>query len=163
MIIISKAIEKPWVEKYRPKSLKEMALPSARVGGQRVKLAEELTRFIMIFFEERKRINIENQKIRELNKTATEKEQKDELQIATEKAAILLEGPPGIGKTSIVYALANDLNMEVIETNASDTRTKNAIERRLKETTKSRGIMDFISQTREKLILIDEVDGIYGV
>lgn len=163
MIIVSKAIEKPWVEKYRPKSLKEMALPSARVGGQRVKLAEELTRFIKIFFEERKRINIENQKIRELNKTATEKEQKDELQIATEKAAVLLEGPPGIGKTSIVYALANDLNMEVIETNASDTRTKNAIERRLKETTKSRGIMDFISQTREKLILIDEVDGIYGV
>ncbi|MFW9784973.1 MAG: hypothetical protein ACFFFB_22015, partial [Candidatus Heimdallarchaeota archaeon] len=32
-----------------------------------------------------------------------------------------------------------------------------------KETTKSRGIMDFISQTREKLILIDEIDGIYGV
>ncbi|MHA2475132.1 MAG: AAA family ATPase, partial [Promethearchaeota archaeon] len=85
------------------------------------------------------------------------------VQISPEKAAILLEGPPGIGKTSIVYALANDLNMEVVETNASDTRTRSTLERRLKETTKSRGIMDFITQSREKLILIDEVDGIYGV
>ncbi|GAG80371.1 unnamed protein product, partial [marine sediment metagenome] len=37
------------------------------------------------------------------------------------------------------------------------------IERRLKETTKSRGIMDFITESKEKLILIDEIDGIYGV
>jgi replication factor C large subunit len=160
---MSKATEKPWVEKYRPKSLKEMALPSARVGGQRVKLAEELAIFVKNFFEERKRINITNQKIKEFNRTAIEKEQKDGLQIATEKAAILLEGPTGIGKTSIVYAVANDINMEVVETKASDTRTRNAIERRLKETTKTRGIMDFITQSKEKLILIDEVDGIYGV
>jgi len=58
--------------------------------------------------------------------------------------------------------MANDLNMEVIETNASDTRTRDALENKLKETTKSRGIMDFISQSKEKIILIDEVDGIYG-
>jgi len=53
--------------------------------------------------------------------------------------------------------------MEVIETNASDTRTRSTLERRLKETTKSRGIMDFITESKEKLILIDEIDGIYGV
>jgi len=140
-----------------------MALPTAKVSGQRVKLTEELSKFIRIFFKERKRINQENNKIKAFNKTVIEKEQKKELKIKTDKAAILLEGPPGIGKTSIVFALANDFNMEVIETNASDTRTRAAIERRLKETTKSRGIMDFITQSKEKLILIDEVDGIYGV
>ncbi len=153
----------PWVEKYRPKSIKEMALPTARLGRQRVKLDEELTNFLNQFFEERKRVNKENKRIREFNRTAIEKDQKEEKRIATEKAAVLLEGPPGIGKTSIVYALANDFNMEVIETNASDTRTRSTLERRLKETTKSRGIMDFITESKEKLILIDEIDGIYGV
>lgn len=153
----------PWVEKYRPKSIKEMALPTARLGNQRVKLDEELTNFLNHFFEERKRINKENKEIREFNRTAIEKEQKEEKQISSDKTAVLLEGPPGIGKTSIVYALANDFNMDVIETNASDTRTRNALEIKLKETTKSRGIMDFITESKEKLILIDEIDGIYGV
>lgn len=158
-----KTVELPYVEKYRPKSLKEMALSTARVSGQRVKLDEELIDFIKNFFIERKRVNNENAKIREYNKTVIEKEQKEYIQIASEKAAVLLEGPPGIGKTSIVFALANDLNMEVIETNASDTRTRASLEKRLKETSKSRGIMDFITESKEKIILIDEVDGIYGV
>ena len=163
MIKISKKVEMPWVEKYRPKSLKDMALPTARANGQRVKIDEELTAFITNFFIERKRINRENAKIKEYNKNVIEKEQKGYLQIETSKAAILLEGPPGIGKTSIVFALANDFNMEVVETNASDTRTRKTLENRLKETSKSRGIMDFITESKEKLILIDEVDGIYGV
>ncbi|MFX1500526.1 MAG: replication factor C large subunit [Promethearchaeota archaeon] len=153
----------PWVEKYRPKSINDMALPSARMSGHRVNLSEELTNFIKNFFEERKRVNSENKQIREYNRNVIDKKQKEEFKIPPEKAAILLEGPPGIGKTSITYALANDFNMEVIETNASDTRTRVKIEKRLKETTKTRGIMDFIIQSKEKLILIDEIDGIYGV
>lgn len=153
----------PWVEKYRPKSIKDMALPTARISGQRVKLSEELISFVKNFFKERKKVNKENAVIREFNRGVVEKEQKEEKKISPDKAAVLLEGKPGIGKTSIVYALANDLNMEVIETNASDTRTRDALERRLKETTKSRGIMDFITESKEKLILIDEIDGIYGV
>ncbi|MHA2184179.1 MAG: replication factor C large subunit [Promethearchaeota archaeon] len=160
---MSKISNIPWVEKYRPKSLKDMALPTAKLSGQKVQLDQELTKFITEFFIERKKVNKINGKIKDFNRTAIEKEQKELVQISPEKAAILLEGPPGIGKTSIVYALANDLNMEVVETNASDTRTRSTLERRLKETTKSRGIMDFITQSREKLILIDEVDGIYGV
>ncbi len=155
--------EIPWVEKYRPKSIKEMALPTARLGRQRVKLDIELSNFLNQFFEEREKINKENKEIREFNRTAIDKDQKEENRIDTDKAAVLLEGPPGIGKTSIVYALANDFNMEVVETNASDTRTRDALEKKLKETTKSRGIMDFITESKEKLILIDEIDGIYGV
>ncbi|MFW9773343.1 MAG: replication factor C large subunit [Promethearchaeota archaeon] len=153
----------PWVEKYRPQSIKAMALPMAKLKGHRIKLDEELRSFVNEFFTEIERINIENRKIRQFNRMHIEKEQKEEIKIAPDKAAVLLEGPPGVGKTSIVYALANDLNMEIIETNASDTRTKAKLEAKLKETVKSRGIMDFITDSKRKLILIDEVDGIYGV
>ncbi|TFG30602.1 MAG: replication factor C large subunit [Promethearchaeota archaeon] len=155
-------IEIPWVEKYRPKSMKDMVLPSAKVKGHRVDLAEELTNFVKNFFKEIGNLNDQNKKLRAYNRTVPEKEQKEEVSLPPEKAAVLLEGPPGIGKTSIVYALANDLNMDVIETNASDTRTREALELKLKETTKSRGIVDFITESKQKLILIDEVDGIYG-
>ncbi len=157
-----KTSETPWVEKYRPKSLKEMALPTAKLNRKKVDLAEDLKEFIKNFFKQKAELNEKNRQIRADNRTASEKEQKEEQTLPPEKAAVLLEGQPGIGKTSIVYALANDLNMEVIETNASDTRTKDAIEAGLKETSKSRGIMDFITEKKKKLILIDEVDGIYG-
>jgi replication factor C large subunit len=152
----------PWVEKYRPKSIKDMALPTAKLKNHKVDLAEELKKFIKQFFKERETVNEINREIRAHNRTATEKEQKEEVSIDPSKSAVLLEGQPGIGKTSIVYALANDLNMQVVETNASDTRTRDALEEKLKETSKSRGIMDFVTQKRRKLILIDEVDGIYG-
>ncbi|TXT62361.1 MAG: Replication factor C large subunit (modular protein) [Promethearchaeota archaeon] len=159
---LSESSKEPWVEKYRPESIKDMALPSAKLGRQRVNLAEHLTEFVKSFFTEIEKINKKNKKIRAFNRTATEKQQKEEMSLPPEKAAVLLEGKPGIGKTSIVYALANDLNMEVIETNASDTRTRESLEAKLKETSKSRGIMDFITEKKKKLLLVDEIDGIYG-
>ena len=48
---------------------------------------------------------------------------------APKKRAAFLYGPPGIGKTVTVEALANDLRVELVEKNASDYRTEDAINR----------------------------------
>ncbi|MBW2997283.1 AAA family ATPase [Candidatus Woesearchaeota archaeon] len=43
------------------------------------------------------------------------------------KKARLLYGPTGSGKTCAVYALAGEMGLEVVEINASDSRTAGSI------------------------------------
>ncbi|RLF81265.1 replication factor C large subunit [Thermococci archaeon] len=71
------------------------------------------------------------------------------------KKALLLAGPPGSGKTTTVYALANEYKFEVIELNASDERTFGKIERYLN----AAYTMDVFGR-RRKLIFLDEADNI---
>src|SRR3990172_5854639 len=46
-----------------------------------------------------------------------------------DRRAVVLQGDPGIGKTSAALALANDTGWTAIEMNASDSRTADAIKR----------------------------------
>jgi replication factor C subunit 1 len=59
-------------------------------------------------------------------------------------AAALLSGPPGIGKTSSARIVCAALGYEVIETNASDTRNKAAIEFRVKDLSSNKSL-DYFS------------------
>ncbi|MBD3319412.1 replication factor C large subunit [Candidatus Woesearchaeota archaeon] len=73
------------------------------------------------------------------------------------KKAILLWGPPGSCKSSTVYAIAKERNLEVIETNASDFRTKDAISSRLGAAMFQQSLF-----SSGKIVLVDEVDGLSG-
>jgi len=72
------------------------------------------------------------------------------------KAALLL-GPPGTGKTTLVNLLASERGLNLVELNASDTRTKDAIERRIGEVMMSTSLFE-----ERSLIFLDEVDGLAG-
>ncbi len=67
---------------------------------------------------------------------------------------VLLHGPAGTGKTSLVEALTEDLGHEMVETNASDVRTKSKLKSELKEAVRQKSFFG-----GQKMILIDEVDG----
>lgn len=47
--------------------------------------------------------------------------------------SLLVSGPPGVGKTSAIRLIANSLNYDTLELNASDVRNKQAIEDLLKD------------------------------
>ena len=74
------------------------------------------------------------------------------------KKPIFIYGPIGCGKTSSVQAISNDLELELVELNASDKRNANNISEMLKGVTEQRSLFG-----TAKLILIDEVEGLSGV
>ena len=73
------------------------------------------------------------------------------------KRAIFLYGPPGIGKTVAVEALAHDLNMEFVENNASDYRTEDAVNRFAGLASQYGSLFG-----GKRIILLDELDGLTG-
>jgi replication factor C large subunit len=73
------------------------------------------------------------------------------------KRAAFLYGPPGIGKTVTVEALAHDYGMEFVEKNASDYRTEEAINRFAGLASQYGSLFG-----GKRIILLDELDGLTG-
>ena len=73
------------------------------------------------------------------------------------KNAALLYGPSGVGKTISVHVLANELNLEILEVNASDVRNAEQINSMVGSAV---GQMSLFA--KGKIILVDEIDGLSG-
>jgi len=71
---------------------------------------------------------------------------------------LILYGKPGIGKTSAAYALANDMQWEAMELNASDQRTKAVIER----VAGAGSTSGSLTGAARRLIVLDEADNLQG-
>jgi replication factor C large subunit len=70
---------------------------------------------------------------------------------------ILLIGPPGVGKTTIVKALAYQHGYDLIEMNASDTRNKAILTETIVPILTNRSLI-----AEKTLLFLDEIDGISG-
>jgi len=70
--------------------------------------------------------------------------------------AVLLNGPPGVGKTTIAEAIAHDYGMELLEMNASDSRRLND----LKGIAERAATSSSLFGDKGRIILLDEVDGV---
>ena len=78
------------------------------------------------------------------------------------KKAVLLYGPPGVGKTALVNAAAKESGFTIIEMNASDTRSEKAVNAIAKPATSYLALDTFTTGSKGNLLFLDEVDGIAG-
>jgi replication factor C large subunit len=73
--------------------------------------------------------------------------------------SVFLIGPPGVGKSTSVYAVAREFGYEVIEFNASDVRTRE----KLRTTLGPALVNSSVFGPKEKImVFLDEVDGLSG-
>lgn len=71
--------------------------------------------------------------------------------------AAMLVGPPGTGKTTTVHLVARKMGLQLVELNASDSRTKEKLTKKIGEALTSTTLFGGTS-----LIFLDEVDGLAG-
>jgi len=80
--------------------------------------------------------------------------------------AVLLSGPPGIGKTTLATMIGKQLLFDILELNASDTRNKRELDEKLLECVSSKSIClnsrCEVENNLNRLIIMDEVDGMGG-
>ncbi|CAF3325480.1 unnamed protein product [Rotaria socialis] len=137
-----------WADKYRPRTMKNL------IGQQGDKsCVQKLTVWLRDWYTHHGR---SDEKIKAKPSTGFNRNEDP----ALFKAA-LLSGPPGIGKTTAAQLVCEHLNLEYIEKNASDQRSKKLVATLSSD---SHSVASFVNKSSLSncVLIMDEVDGVAG-
>ncbi|KAF9317635.1 hypothetical protein BG003_000574 [Podila horticola] len=144
-----------WTTKYRPKQMKELCGNNAAVL--------RLQKWLDAWYDNYRK----GFKSDDPEKTGTFR-------------AVLISGPPGIGKTSAAHLVAENLGYSVVEFNASDTRSKRSLDEQVRDLLDNQSLAGYFtsnnvdgkgksvasdvdpSMSKKQVIIMDEVDGMAG-
>lgn len=134
-----------WLEKYHPKTLDDCLL--------KVDDKKNIENWLLNL----KNYDPNNSVSKPTKSKKKSKSKKNELPIN----CLLLHGPPGIGKTTISKLIYKKFSYDILEFNASDTRTAKVLEDRLGRVSGSHNIVDFMCHKKTKIaVILDEMDGL---
>lgn len=119
----------PWTEKYRPKDLKQV------IGQQSTdSVLSKLYNWLKNWHSNR-----------QLKTTG-------KVQGASASKCALLSGPPGVGKTTMSSLVAKSLGFDVVEFNASDTRSQRLLKEEVSELVKCKTLAGFMEGNKLNLL-----------
>lgn len=142
-----------WLTKYSPKDFGDCLLKQDE--------KKQMTSWLEFLIQKPKQSGIDVGKKTFSSQVGKKKKSTPRSKNKLDTNCLFLHGPPGIGKTTIAKLLFKKYNYDVLEFNASDTRTAKTIQESLDKVGGSHNVIDFMCNKKTKIaIILDEIDGL---